>query len=163
MALKNSSNGSVDPAQVTSETADKAVHVVLGAPVAVADYVTETVERLRKPSEREKELSNLKSQVERGIEVAEKRGVEIRKQLPSQVERGITIAGQRSEEIRQQLVEQAKVARERVEPTVRKTRERVEPTVRRTVSEARDRGRQVSDTTQEQLRKTQQRVSSLRG
>src|ERR1700730_5887434 len=138
MARKNSPNGTVDSAKVTSEVADKAVHVVLGAPVAVADYVTETVERLRKPAEREKELKNLKSQVERGIEVAEKRGAEIRQQLPPQVDKGLTAAGQRGEEIRQQLVDQAKVARERVEPTVRKTRERVEPTVRSTVSEARD-------------------------
>jgi hypothetical protein len=158
MPSKRSPNGNVEiktgkvdiQTDNATESTEKAVHVVLGAPAAVADYVSETVERLKNPAEREKELSNLRTQVERGIEVAEKRGAEVRQQLPSQVDHGLKIAEQRGEEILQQLVEQAKVARERFEPTVRKT-----------VTGARDRGRQVTDTTQEQLRNAQGRVREL--
>jgi hypothetical protein len=153
MAIWKSRNGKVDvkasEAEIVTES-EKAVRVALGAPVAVADYVTETVERLRSPEEREKELNNLRTEVERRIEVAEKRGAEVRKQLPTQVDRGLKIAEERGEEIRKQVVEQAKAARERLEPRVRKT-----------LSEARDRSRKVTDDTQEQLRTAQDRVREL--
>jgi DNA anti-recombination protein RmuC len=146
MAKKSSPNGTID----TPNEVEKAVHVVLGAPAAVADVVSETVERLRDSDQREKEIKSLREQVERGLEAAEKRGVEIREQLPSQVERGLKAAEKRGDEVRKQLVDQAKTARERLEPTVR----RIE-------REARERGRQVSDTTQEQFRTVQDRVRDL--
>lgn len=147
---KRSPNGTIDQAEPTTNDVEKAVHVVLGIPAAVADVVTETVDRLKDPAERDQELSNLRHQVERGIEVAEQRGLEIRKQLPSQVERGLKVAEQRGEEIRQQLTDQAKVTRERVEPSVRKFS-----------TQARERSRKVSATSKEQLSKTQDRVREL--
>jgi hypothetical protein len=150
MARKNSTNGKIDTAETKASEVEKAVHVVLGAPAAVADVVTETVDRLKDSAEREKELNNLRTQVERGIEIAEKRGLEIRSQLPSQVERGLKVAEQRGEEIRRQVTDQAKVTRERVEPAVRKYS-----------AQARERSRKVSDQTQEQFRKTQERVREL--
>ena len=151
MARKNSTNGTIDTAAETQATeVEKAVHVVIGAPAAVADAVTETVDRLKDPAERDKELNNLRTQVERGLEIAEKRGLEIRSQLPTQVERGLKAAEQRGEEIRRQVTDQAKVTRERVEPAVRKYS-----------AQARERGRKVSGQTQEQFRKTQERVREL--
>lgn len=148
---KKSPNGTIEQAETTTTNdVEKAVHVVLGVPAAVADAVTDTVDRLKDPAERDKELTNLRQQVERGIEVAEQRGLEIRRQLPSQVERGLKVAEQRGEEIRQQLTDQAKVTRERVEPSVRKFG-----------TQARERGRKVSATSKEQLNKTQDRVREL--
>ncbi len=145
---KNTENGTVEAAQ--NDSVDKVTHVALGAPAAIADFVNEAIERWKNSSQRDKDLKVLREQLERGIDVAEKRGVEIRQQLPTQVEKGLKVAEKRGGEVSKQVVEQAKTARERFEPTVRKT-----------VTEARKRGSDLTGSTQEQLKKTQERVRTL--
>jgi hypothetical protein len=128
--------------EVATTDVEKAVHVALGIPAALADVVNDAVERWTNSSQRDKDLKALREQLERAIAVAERKGVEVRKQLPGQVDRSLQVAEQRGDEVRKQAVEQARVTRERLEPT------------RRRVSK-------ISDTTQEQIRKTQDRVRDL--
>jgi hypothetical protein len=133
----------------TTPEVEKAVHVALGIPAAVADVVNDAVERWTNSSKRDKDLKVLREQLDKAIAVAEKKGVEVRKQLPGQVERSLKIVEQRGDEVRKQAVEQARVTRERVEPTLRKVG-----------SEARTRGKKVSDTTQEQITRVREQLTS---
>jgi hypothetical protein len=133
----------------TTPEVEKAVHVALGIPAAVADVVNDAVERWTNSSKRDKDLKVLREQLDKAIAVAEKKGVEVRKQLPGQVERSLKIVEQRGDEVRKQAVEQARVTRERVEPTLRKVG-----------SEARTRGKKVSDTTQEQITRVRDQLTS---
>ena len=146
--FKESKNGSVEAAEEQASTdVEKAVHVALGLPAAVADAVNDAVERWSDSSQREKDLKVLRERLESAVEVAERKGVEVRKQLPEQVERRLKVAEQRGDEVRKQAVEQA-----------RATRQRFEPTIRRVSDEARTRGKRVSDSTQEQLARVRERA-----
>src|SRR5688572_18157000 len=120
-----------------SEQALQAVDVAVGAVPTVADNVRRTVEQwrhagtrsqeietlqarisnLRDANTRPAQLETLKRQFEAELEKAEKRGGNVRKQVSDQV------------------VEQARKARERVEPA----RKRVEPVVRDRVEPIRKR------------------------
>jgi flagellar biosynthesis chaperone FliJ len=133
----------------TTPEVEKAVHVALGIPAAVADVVNDAVERWTNSSKRDKDLKVLREQLDKAIAVAEKKGVEVRKQLPGQVERSLKVVEKRGDEVRKQAVEQA-----------RSTRERVEPTLRKVGSEARTRGKKVSDTTQEQITRVRDQLTS---
>ncbi len=120
-----SRNGTSEAPEPKVEGVEKATHVALGAPQAIVDAVTETFERINDPAKRQKDLKVVRQQVEKGIGAAEKRGVEVRKQLPEPVERRLKVAEKRGEEARKRLVEQAKTTRSRVEPRIQKTREQV--------------------------------------
>jgi gas vesicle protein len=135
--------------ETTNADVEKAVHVALGIPAAVADVVNDAVERWTNSSQRDKDLKVLRQQLDKALAVAEKKGVEVRKQLPNQVERSLKVVEQRGDEVRKQAVEQARVTRERVEPTLRKVG-----------SEAKSRGRKVSDTTQEQITRVREQLTS---
>jgi gas vesicle protein len=145
-----SKNGadSMEP-ETTNPDVEKAVHVALGIPAAVADVVNDAVERWTNSSQRDKDLKVLRQQLDKALAVAEKKGVEVRKQLPNQVERSLKVVEQRGDEVRKQAVEQARVTRERVEPTLRKVG-----------SEAKSRGKKVSDTTQEQITRVREQLTS---
>jgi gas vesicle protein len=145
-----SKNGadSMEP-ETTNPDVEKAVHVALGIPAAVADVVNDAVERWTNSSQRDKDLKVLRQQLDKALAVAEKKGVEVRKQLPDQVERSLKVVEQRGDEVRKQAVEQARVTRERVEPTLRKVG-----------SEAKSRGKKVSDTTQEQITRVREQLTS---
>jgi gas vesicle protein len=129
-----SENGAV---RKPSEQALQAVDVAVGAVPTVADNVRRTVEQwrhagtrsqeietlqarisnLRDANTRPAQLETLKRQFEAEVEKANKRGTDVRKQVSDQV------------------VEQARKARERVEPA----RKRVEPVVRDRVEPIRKR------------------------
>jgi hypothetical protein len=150
MSMFNQSNNGTEAATEATPAgvdAEKIIHVALGLPAAVADAVNDAVERWNDSSKRDQDLKVLREQLDKGFAVAEKRGVEVRKQLPGQVERSLKIAEQRGDEVRKQAVKQAKV-----------TRERVEPTLRRVGTEARTRGKKVSDTTQEQIARVREQL-----
>jgi hypothetical protein len=126
-----------DATRKPSEQALQAVDVAVGAVPTVADNVRRTVEQwrhagtrsqeietlqarisnLRDANTRPAQLETLKRQFEAEVEKANKRGTDVRKQVSDQV------------------VEQARKARERVEPA----RKRVEPVVRERVEPIRKR------------------------
>ena len=132
----------------TNADVEKAVHVALGIPAAVADVVNDAVERWSNSDQRDKDLKVLRKQLDKALAVAEKKGVEVRQQLPDQVERSLKVVEQRGDEVRKQAVEQARVTRERVEPTLRKVG-----------TEARTRGKKVTDTTQEQITRVREQLA----
>ena len=151
MSMFNQSNNGTEA--VTDETTpagldtEKVIHVALGLPSAVADAVNDAVERWNDSGKRDQDIKILREQLDKGLSIAEKKGVEVRKQLPGQVERSLKVAEQRGDEVRKQAVKQAKVTRERVEPTLRKVG-----------TEARTRGKKVSDTTQEQIARVREQL-----
>jgi hypothetical protein len=144
----NGSEAVDETVTTTNADVEKAIHVALGVPAAIADVVNDAVERWNDSSKRDKDLKVLREQLDKALAVAEKKGVEVRKTLPGQVERSLQVAGKRGDEVRKQAVKQAKVTRERVEPTLRKVG-----------SEARTRGKKVSDTTQEQITKVREQLA----
>lgn len=111
---------SVDTAE-TTELAEKVTHVAIGAPVAVADLVNQAIDRWRDSAQRDKDIQALRDQIEKGLGVAEEKGVNVRKQVSG----------------------------------------RIEPTLTRVQTEVRERRGKVTSTTQEQFRKTQERVRGL--
>jgi hypothetical protein len=151
MSMFNQSKNGTEAVETETTNADveKAVHVALGIPAAVADVVNDAVERWSNSSQRDKDLKVLRKQLDKALAVAEKKGVEVRQQLPDQVERSLKVVEQRGDEVRKQAVEQARVTRERVEPTLRKVG-----------TEARTRGKKVSDTTQEQITRVREQLTS---
>ena len=146
--FKQSKNGSAAEKAEPATEVEKAVHVALGIPAAVADVINDAVERWTDSEQRDKDLQALREQLDKAIAVAEKKGVEVREQLPTQVEKSLKVVEQRSDEVRKQAVEQARSTRERVEPTLRKVGE-----------EARTRSKQVSDTTQEQVARVRKQLA----
>ncbi|MFN2612860.1 MAG: hypothetical protein ABR536_05775 [Solirubrobacterales bacterium] len=112
---------SVTKTTETNELAEKVTHVAIGAPVAVADLVNQAIDRWRDSAQRDKDIKVLRDQIEKGLDVAEEKGVRVRKQVSG----------------------------------------RIEPTLTRVQTEVRERGGKVSSTTQEQFRKTQERVRGL--
>ena len=146
--FNQSKNGTAAVAPEPSTEVEKAVHVALGIPSAVADVINDAVERWTDSKQRDKDLQALREQLDKAIAVAEKKGVEVREQLPTQVEKSLKLVEQRSDEVRKQAVEQARATRERVEPTLRKVGE-----------EASTRSKQVSDTTQEQVARVRKQLA----
>ncbi len=117
MASKNGTVASTE----SNELADKVTHVALGAPVAVAEIVNQAIDRWRDSAQRDKDIQVLRDQIEKGLTVAEEKGVTVREQLTG----------------------------------------RIEPTLSRVQTEVRERGGKVTSSTQEQFRKTQERVRGL--
>jgi hypothetical protein len=137
--------------------ADQALQVVdvaVGAVPEAADAVTKTVDQLRDPDARSQELKSLQNRVSNlrdpstrdaqietlkkdflaEIEKAEARGGEIRRQVTDQVVEQARKARERVEPVYQDRVPSA--VKERVEPVYRDRveplyRERVEPTVKK--------------------------------
>lgn len=152
MSMFNQSENGIEAVEETVTTTttndvEKAIHVALGLPAAVADAVNDAIERWNDSSKRDKDLTVLREQLDKGLSIAEKKGVEVRKQLPGQVDRSLKVAEKRGDEVRKQAVKQAK-----------ETRERVEPTLRKVGTGARTRGKKVSDTTQEQIARVREQL-----
>jgi hypothetical protein len=156
-------NGSA-PERKPSEQALQVVDVAVGAVPEAADAVTRTVEQLRDPQSREQELQTLQNRVNNlrdsstrdaqietlkqrftaELEKAEARGGEIRKQVTDQVVEQARKAREQLEPVYRDRVEPVykdrvePVYKQRVEPIVKERvepvyRERVEPTVKRTL------------------------------
>jgi hypothetical protein len=120
-----------------SDQALQLVDTAFGVSAGVADAVTKTVDQWRKPETRSHEIETLQKKVST-LRNADTRDAELetlRGQLTSEFEK----AQQRGPEVRRkvtdQVVEQARKARDRVEPVRQRVepvyKERVEPTVKR--------------------------------
>jgi hypothetical protein len=110
-----------------SDQALQVVDVAFGVSAGVADALTKTVDQWRKPETRSQEIEALQQKVST-LRNAETRDAEI-ESLRGQLSNEFEKAQQRGPEVRRkvtdQVVEQARKARERVEPTVKRVRERI--------------------------------------
>lgn len=111
-----------------SEQALQVVDVTFGAYATVADTVSKAFEDWRHSDSRSKELETLRKRLTSGLEKTEERGGEFRRRLNDQVAEQARKARERVEPVYRDRVEP--VVRERVEPVYR---DRVEPIVRERV------------------------------
>lgn len=121
MALINRNGSTEDNETVspeTSELADKVTHVALGAPVAVAEIVNQAIDRWRDSAQRDKDIQVLRDQIEKGLSVAEEKGVTVRRQLSGRIEptlsRVQTEVRERGGKVTSTTTEQVRKAQERV-------------------------------------------------
>jgi ElaB/YqjD/DUF883 family membrane-anchored ribosome-binding protein len=102
----------------SNELADKVTNVALGAPVAVADLVNQAIDRWRDSDQRDKDIQALRDQLEKGLNVAEEKGVDVRKQLTGRIEPTIqrvqTEVRERGGKVTSTTTEQVRKAQERV-------------------------------------------------
>jgi hypothetical protein len=134
----SSKNGTVASTE-TSELADKVTHVALGAPVAVAEFVNDAIDRWRDSDQRDKDLKVLREQLDKGLATAEEKGVTVRQNLTDRLE---------------PAAKRVQPAVDRIQPTV----DRIQPRVQKFQSDVRERGGKVSSSATEQVRKVQERV-----
>jgi hypothetical protein len=132
------SNGSTVTTS-TTDLGDKVTHVALGAPVAVAEFVNQTIDRWRDSDQREKDLKVLRDQLDKGLAIAEEKGVTVRQDLTDRLE---------------PAAKRVQPVADRIQPTV----DRLQPRVQKFQSDVRERGGKVTDTATEQVRKVQERV-----
>lgn len=134
------------PARKPSEQALEVVDTTFGAVPIVAEAVRKTVEQLRDPSTRERELQSLQHRVNTLRDPRTRDGeIEtLRQQLNAEVEKAKAEGPEVRRKVTGQFVEQAKKARQRVEPVYKQRvepvykqrvepvyKQRVEPTVKR--------------------------------
>lgn len=125
----NIENGSTETVEETDEKTfekventppadNKAVHVALGAPIAVADLINQAISRWRDSDQREKDVHALRYQIEKGLNVAEEKGVDAHKQLSGRIEPTIqrvqTEVRERGGKVTSTTTEQVRKAQERV-------------------------------------------------
>jgi hypothetical protein len=123
------------PARKPSEQALEVVDVTFGAAPRVAEVVRNEVEKLRDSTTREQELKSLQRQVEK-LRNPQTRDAEIevlRKRLDVEVARAKAEGPVRRRKVTKQVVDQAKRARDRVEPVYGPVYKRVEPVYKRRV------------------------------
>jgi hypothetical protein len=135
MSRRNGSTVTTEPA----ELGDKVTHIALGAPVAVADFVNQAIDRWRDSDQRDKDLKVLREQLDKGLATAEEKGVTVRQNLTDRLE---------------PAAKRVQPVADRIQPTV----DRIQPRVQKFQSEVRERGGKVSNTATEQVRKVQERV-----
>lgn len=131
------SNGTV-PARKPSEQALQVVDVAVGAVPEAADAVTRTVDQLRDSEARSEELKTLQHRVN-NLRDSSTRDAQIetfRKGLTAEIEKAEARGGEIRKQVTDQIVDQARKARDRVEPVYRDRvepvyKERFEPTVKK--------------------------------
>lgn len=118
------------PARKPSEQALEFVDVTFGAAPRVAEAVRKSVEQLRDPNTREQELKKFQQQVEtlRNPRTRDAELETLRQRLDAEVEKAKAEGPERRRKATEQLVEQAKKARQRIEPVYK---QRVEPVYKR--------------------------------
>lgn len=125
----HSTNGA---ARKPGEQALQVVDVAVGAVPEAADAVTKTVDQLRDPEQRSQELQSLQNRFN-NLRDASTRDAQIetlKKNIQAELDKAEKRGGEIRKQVTDQIVEQARKARERVEPVYR---ERVEPVYRDTV------------------------------
>ena len=124
-------NGST-PGRKPSEQALQAIDVAVGAVPVAAESVRRTVEQLLDTEQRSQELQTLQNRVNNlRDETTRPAQVETLKQrLTAEIEKAQTRGGEVRRQVTDQVVEQARKARERVEPVYK---QRVEPVVKERV------------------------------
>ena len=126
-----STNG-VAAARKPSEQALQVMDVAVGAVPEAADAVTKTVDQLRDPEARSQELQTLQNQVNnlRDSSTRDAQIETLKQRLTTEIEKAEVRGGDIRRQVTDQVVEQARKARDRVEPVYR---DRVEPTVKKRV------------------------------
>lgn len=120
------------PARKPSEHALEVVDVGFGVAPRLAEAIRKRVEQLRDPSTREQELKTLQQQVEK-VRNPSTRDAELealRTRLDAEVEKAKALGPERRRKATEQFVEQAKKARQRIEPVYK---QRVEPVYKKRV------------------------------
>ena len=128
------------PVRKPSEQALQAIDVAVGAVPVAAESVRRTVEQLLDTEQRSQELQTLQNRVNNlRDETTRPAQVETLKQrLTAEIEKAQSRGGEVRRQVTDQVVEQARKARERVEPVYRDRvepvyKQRVEPVVRERV------------------------------
>jgi hypothetical protein len=118
-------------ARKPSDQALQLVDTAFGVSAGVADAVTKTVDTWRKPETRSQEIETLQKKVSslRDREARSTELEELRGRLTSEYEKAQERGPELRRKVTDQVVEQARKARERVEPV----RQRVEPVYRERV------------------------------
>jgi hypothetical protein len=126
----HSTNGAV--ARKPSEQALQVVDVAVGAVPQGADAVTKTVDQLRDPEQRSQELQSLQNRVNnlRDSSTRDAQIETLKQNISDEIEKAQARGGDIRRQVTDQVVEQARKARDRVEPVYR---DRVEPTVKKRV------------------------------
>ena len=120
-----------------SDQALQAVDVAVGAVPTVADNVRRTIEQWRHSGTRSQEIETLQARIS-NLRDANTRPAQLetfKRQLEAEVEKASKRGNDVRRQVNDQVVEQARKARERVEPA----RKRVEPVVRERVEPIRKR------------------------
>ena len=120
-----------------AEQALQAVDVAVGAVPTVADNVRRTVEQWRHAGTRSQEIETLQARVS-NLRDANTRPAQVetlKRQFEAELEKAQTRGGDVRKQVSDQVVDQARKARERVEPA----RKRVEPVVQKRVEPIRKR------------------------
>jgi uncharacterized protein YicC (UPF0701 family) len=110
-----------------SQQALQAVDVAVGAVPTVAENVSSTAETWTKSETRSREIDALQKRVQ-NLRDRKGRNAEIealRKRLAAELEKAEAKGGDVRRQVTDQLVGQARKARERVEPAVKRVRERI--------------------------------------
>jgi hypothetical protein len=121
----HSTNG-VAASRKPSEQALQVVDVAVGAVPEAADAFTKTVDQLRDPEARSQELKTLQNQVNnlRDSSTRDAQLETLKQRLTAEVEKAEARGGDIRRQVTDQIVEQARKAREQLEPVYR---DRVEP------------------------------------
>jgi hypothetical protein len=135
----HSTNG-VAVGRKPSEQALQVMDVAVGAVPEAADAVTKTVDQLRDPEARSQELQTLQNQVNnlRDSSTRDAQIETLKQRLTSEIEKAEARGGDIRRQVTDQIVDQARKAREQLEPVYRDRvepvyKERVEPTVKKRV------------------------------
>jgi cation transport regulator ChaC len=125
-------------ARKPSEQALQVVDVAVGAVPQGADAVTKTVEQLRDPEQRSQELQSLQNRVNnlRDSSTRDAQIETLKQNISDEIEKAQARGGDIRRQVTDQIVEQARKAREQLEPVYRERvepvyKERVEPTVKK--------------------------------
>ncbi len=118
-----------DAGRTPGEQALQVVDVAVGAVPEAADAVTKTVDQLRDPEARSKEIQTLQNRVNnlRDSSTRDAQIESLKKDLQAEIEKAEARGGEIRRQVTDQVVAQARKARERVEPVYR---DRVEPLYR---------------------------------
>ena len=135
----HSTNG-VATGRKPSEQALQVVDVAVGAVPEAADAFTKTVDQLRDPEARSQELQTLQNQVNnlRDSSTRDAQVETLKQRLTAEIEKAEARGGDIRRQVTDQIVEQARKARDQLEPVYRERvepvyKERVEPTVKKRV------------------------------
>jgi hypothetical protein len=114
-------------ARKPGDQALQVVDVAVGTPPTVAEAVRSTAEAWTNSEARSKEIDTLQKRVQtlRDSKGRKSEIESLRKRLAAEIEKAETRGGDVRRQVTDQLVGQARKARSRVEPTVKKVRERV--------------------------------------
>lgn len=126
-----STNGTTT-ARKPSEQVLQVVDVAVGAVPEAADAVNKTVDQLRDSEARSQEFQTLQAHVEnlRDGDTRPKQVEILKQRLTAEIEKAEARGGKIRRQVTDQVVDQARKARDRVEPVYQK---RVEPTVKKRV------------------------------